>query len=71
MDRIQKPLNKIGAFHLISTGQQSAEQLALIAEKIIDHVDALHLREKNRGLIKKNDLKRSAYFNLKVYHWKK
>ncbi|MBA4537266.1 thiamine phosphate synthase [Bacillus aquiflavi] len=47
MDRIQKPLNKIGAFHLISTGQQSAEQLALIAEKIIDHVDALHLREKS------------------------
>ncbi|SFB25228.1 thiazole tautomerase (transcriptional regulator TenI) [Lentibacillus halodurans] len=46
MDRVQKRDTNIGALHIISTGQQSPETLAGIVEQIIDHIDAIHLREK-------------------------
>lgn len=47
MDRVQKQDSDTGALHIISTGQQPPETLAAIAEQIIDHIDALHLREKS------------------------
>ncbi|HLR62532.1 MAG TPA: thiamine phosphate synthase [Lentibacillus sp.] len=46
MDRVQKRDENSGTFHIISTGQQTPENLAAITEQVIPPVDAIHLREK-------------------------
>ncbi|SFE24402.1 thiazole tautomerase (transcriptional regulator TenI) [Lentibacillus persicus] len=47
MDRAKMTSPDSDAFHVISTGQQTPEQLAAISEQIIHYADAIHLREKS------------------------
>ncbi|WP_082684090.1 thiazole tautomerase TenI [Lentibacillus amyloliquefaciens] len=47
MDRVQKCEATIGKLHVISTGQQSPEELTAITEQIVHQADVIHLREKS------------------------